>query len=102
MKPEISAPGVGIISTAYGGEYYSSTGTSDATVFVAGILALILEAEPHIMNDTDVDCITEIKLALKESAIPINPDVEHDPRSGYGAVSGTGWLDEIRNSGACL
>ena len=102
MKPEISAPGVGIISTAYGGEYYSSTGTSDATVFVAGILALILEAEPHIMNDTDVDCITEVKLALKESAIPINPDVEHDPRSGYGAVSGTGWLDEIRNSGACL
>ena len=42
FKPEISAPGVNIISTAAGDGYYSSTGTSDATVFVSGILALIL------------------------------------------------------------
>ena len=42
-KPEIAAPGVDIISTAFDDEYYSSTGTSDSTVFVSGILALILK-----------------------------------------------------------
>ena len=46
QKPEVSAPGVDIISTSdstYSIPYSSSTGTSDSTVFVTGALALILE-----------------------------------------------------------
>jgi len=69
-KPEIAAPGVDIISTAFDDEYYSSTGTSDSTVFVSGILALILEAEPHLKNP-DSSCIFEVKTALMNSAMPL-------------------------------
>ena len=101
LKPEISAPGVSIISTAFDGEYYSSTGTSDATVFVSGILALILEAEPELKNP-DLQCITDVKTALMESAIPLDDTKTHDSRWGYGAINGKSWLDKIRSSGSCL
>jgi len=100
LKPEISAPGVGIISTAHNGEYYSSTGTSDATVFVSGILALILEAEPQLQNP-DSQCILDVKTALMNSAIPLEDGIEHDSRWGYGAINGPEWLDEIRSSNSC-
>jgi len=100
LKPEISAPGVTIISTAYDGEYYSSTGTSDATVFVSGILALILEAEPKL-QDPDSQCILDVKTALMNSAIPLEVGIEHDSRWGYGAINGQDWLNEIRSSNSC-
>ena len=100
LKPEISAPGVTIISTAYDGEYYSSTGTSDATVFVSGILALILEAEPKL-QDPDSQCILDVKTALMNSAIPLEAGIEHDSRWGYGAINGQDWLNEIRSSNSC-
>tara|TARA_B100000925_G_scaffold206196_1_gene156755 strand:+ start:2317 stop:3540 length:1224 start_codon:yes stop_codon:yes gene_type:complete len=100
MKPEISAPGVSIVSTAYNEEYYSSTGTSDATVFIAGILALILEAEPQLKNPS-LECIFEVKTSLMNSAVPLDADVGHHPRWGYGAVDGEAWLDELRSSYAC-
>ncbi|MAH91100.1 MAG: hypothetical protein CMA11_04960 [Euryarchaeota archaeon] len=100
-KPEISAPGVSIISTAYDEKYYSSTGTSDSTVFVSGILALILEAEPQLQDSPDIDCIEQVKIALMNSAIPLDSEIEHDLRWGYGAVNGPNWLDEIRDATLC-
>ena len=99
-KPEISAPGVSIISTAFNEEYYSSTGTSDATVFVSGILALILEAEPGLMNP-DSGCIDGVKTALMTSAQPLEEGINHHPRWGYGSISGADWLEEIRSSDSC-
>ncbi len=99
-KPEISAPGVAIISTAYKDEYYSSTGTSDATVFISGILALILEAEPSLASPSPT-CIVQVKTALMNSAMPLEEGIDHHPRWGYGAVSGFDWLEEIRSSNAC-
>jgi len=100
LKPEISAPGVSIISTAMDGEYYSSTGTSDATVFVSGILALILEAEPKL-KDPSLQCVADVKTALMNSANPLEDSKSHDSRWGYGAINGKAWLNEIRSSGAC-
>ena len=99
-KPEISAPGVAIISTAYKDEYYSSTGTSDATVFISGILALILEAEPSLASPSPT-CIVQVKTALMNSAMPLEEGIDHHPRWGYGAVSGFDWLEEIRSSNVC-
>ena len=100
LKPEISAPGVSVISTAFDGEYYSSTGTSDATVFVSGILALILEAEPDLRNP-DSQCMLDVKIALMNSANPLDDEIEHDSRWGYGAIDGKSWLEEIRSSVSC-
>ncbi len=99
-KPEISAPGVSIVSTAFDNEYYSSTGTSDATVFVSGILALILEAKPSLIQP-DSNCITQVKIALMNSAVPLEDEIEHDSRWGYGAIDGKGWLNEIESSVTC-
>jgi serine protease len=42
----LAAPGVNIVSTAPGGGYSSYTGTSQATPFVAGVLALVWEQHP--------------------------------------------------------
>ena len=99
-KPEISAPGVSIVSTAFDDEYYSSTGTSDATVFVSGILALILEAEPALISPSE-DCLAQVKTALMNSAVPLEEGIEHDSRWGYGAIDGKAWLNQIQSSVAC-
>jgi subtilisin family serine protease/subtilisin-like proprotein convertase family protein len=42
----LAAPGVDIVSTAPGGGYSSYTGTSQATPFVTGVLALVWEQHP--------------------------------------------------------
>ena len=99
-KPEVSAPGVSIVSTAFDDEYYSSTGTSDATVFVSGILALILEAEPDLINPNE-GCLTQVKTALMNSAVPLEDGIDHHSRWGYGAIDGKGWLNQIQSSVAC-
>jgi len=99
QKPEISAPGVDILSTGPEGEYYTSTGTSDSTVFVSGILALILEAEPGLRQPS-LDCIEDVKMALMNSVIAQSGNV-HDNKAGYGAINGQNWLDEIRSAETC-
>jgi serine protease AprX len=99
-KPEISAPGVSIVSTAFDNQYYSSTGTSDATVFVSGVLALILEAKPSLLQP-DADCLNQVKSALMNSAVPLDDGIAHDARWGYGAIDGNAWLEEIESSVVC-
>jgi len=63
IDPDISGPGVGVISTQWGGGYTSMDGTSMATPHIAGVAALMLDANPNlsvaqidqIMETTSVD-----------------------------------------------
>ena len=78
IKPEISAPGVNILSADYKGGYVLKTGTSMAAPHVTGAVALILEANPQLT----VDRVEEI---LKTTATPLTDDhYITSPNMGYG------------------
>ena len=62
IKPDVSAPGVDVYSAKNGGGYQKMSGTSMATPHVAGIVALMLQADP----DLPVERIREI---LHETAV---------------------------------
>ena len=53
IKPDISAPGVGIRSSIPGGGYGIKSGTSMAGPHVAGLVALLIEVEPALAGDVD-------------------------------------------------
>lgn len=78
FKPEISAPGVNILSADYKGGYVLKTGTSMAAPHVTGAVALILEANRNLT----VDKVEEI---LKSTATPLTDDhYINSPNMGYG------------------
>lgn len=99
-KPELVAPGVRIISTGSDNAWYSSSGTSDATVFVTAALALLLEAHPEYKPTTTSggDCIDAVKTALMNSVIPFHENSLHDDRSGYGHLQASNWVEEIERT----
>ena len=100
QKPELTAPGVDILSTGMDNQWYTSSGTSDATVFVAGALALILEAHPELKPNAEssTGCIELVKRALADS---MDSDSQHDPKQGYGQLKASAWLGQIPNEITC-
>jgi subtilisin family serine protease len=97
QKPEVSAPGVDIISTSdpsFSIPYSLSTGTSDSTVFVTGALALILERHGAALETIDdrYEMIILVKQALADSCQPnALQGGEHHPRWGYGVLDAVAW-----------
>ncbi len=65
VKPEISAPGVGVPSTWSDGGVYSLSGTSMAAPHVAGTVALLWSANPALVGN-----LAATRLALTSSAEP--------------------------------
>ncbi|MFN3685322.1 S8 family peptidase [Salinarimonas sp.] len=49
--PKLVAPGVGVVSSAPGGKYVSSSGTSMAAPHVSGLAALLMQAVPSATID---------------------------------------------------
>tara|TARA_B100000459_G_scaffold143057_1_gene104228 strand:+ start:34 stop:1254 length:1221 start_codon:yes stop_codon:yes gene_type:complete len=97
LKPEVIAPGENIISTGAGDQWYSSSGTSDSTVFVTGALSLILEAYPQFKPnpDSNGDCIDLVKNSLMETSLKYQDTVEHDDRWGYGQLQAFDWYQDL-------
>lgn len=79
VKPELSAPGVNVISTYPGGGYAKMDGTSMAAPHVAGIAALLLEANPNLTVD-------QLEQILLQTTEPLSNTIPNNV-SGYGLVN---------------
>jgi subtilisin family serine protease len=53
IKPDITAPGVDILSSLPDGTYGANSGTSMAGPHVVGVVALIWSAQPKLIGDID-------------------------------------------------
>lgn len=98
-KPELLAPGVGIVGAWRDGGYATVDGTSQAAPYVAGVLALILEAKPDLAR-RDAATVERVKTVLARTAEKIGPlggssGMSHDDRYGYGILRGARALDAL-------
>ncbi|MCP4419440.1 MAG: S8 family serine peptidase, partial [Chloroflexi bacterium] len=66
LKPDIVAPGVNIRSTLRNGLYSNKQGTSMAAPHVAGLVALLISADPTLAGDVD-----GIEAIMRDTAVPL-------------------------------
>jgi len=97
-KPDIMAPGHNILCAEAGGDhnnYDEVGGTSPSTAFVAGVVALLLQADPTLADDSDYDGNPDVKQLLWASAVDVPGDIEHgfDNSYGCGRVDGLEIMD---------
>ncbi len=91
MKPEVVGPGQEVPILMAGGVSNEnwwgwSSGTSAATAWVSGSLALLLENNPELQreNSQDRDSIIEVKELIMDNSNMKDGQSEHDDHYGYG------------------
>jgi uncharacterized repeat protein (TIGR01451 family) len=90
-KPDISAPGVNVRSCFPGTGYGSSNGTSMATPHVAGLVGLLISAQPALRGQVD-----EIETLIEQSAVErIDPTCGGDPSGVPNNTYGWGRIDSL-------
>ena len=87
INPDISAPGVDVVSSVPGGGYESFSGTSMAAPHTVGALALILSAKPALIGDPDnyapaTDGVRAT--AVDRIDMDCGGDADGDPNNVYG------------------
>jgi subtilisin family serine protease len=87
INPDVSAPGVDVVSSVPGGGYESFSGTSMAAPHTAGAIALILSAEPALIGDPNNFLVATD--AVRSTAVDRLDDAcggaeDGDPNNVYG------------------
>jgi subtilisin family serine protease len=77
LKPNVVAPGVSVRSAIRGGSFATWNGTSMAGPHVAGVVALIISANPALAGQVET-----IERILEETAKPMRTDQACGNRSG--------------------
>ncbi|MDD5503117.1 MAG: S8 family serine peptidase [Candidatus Thermoplasmatota archaeon] len=89
-KPEVVAPGVGIISCWKEGLYGKASGTSQAVPYAGGAIALVLQAHGPVS-------ISAMKTALMNTAKKCpGQATPHDNRYGYGLIQAADLLAALQ------
>lgn len=95
-KPELVAPAKDVPVLNTQGTWSSSSGTSAATVYVTGAIALLLEAHPELGSSGtsgDVSTIDQVKDWIMQSVQPKEGQSGHDDDYGYGLLDIEALLD---------
>lgn len=91
LKPNVVAPGVGVLSATRNGRYASWQGTSMAGPHVAGAVAVVISANPQLAGQVGL-----IEAILEQSAKPLASDENCEDYSGQktpNPVFGYGRID---------
>ena len=98
-KPEVIAPAseVPVLLTNSGSWYGYSSGTSAATAWVSGILALVVQNEPDLARSGDRSAIEDIKSRISQTSTQKEGVTGHDDRFGYGIVNTVGLIGDVSN-----
>lgn len=91
LKPDVSAPGVHIVSSLPGGKYRALNGTSMACPHVAGALALAFQAHPQTP-------VAEMEAAFIAGSVDLG-DEGRDARFGEGRIDVMGALEALAGKG---
>ncbi|MCB0560113.1 MAG: S8 family serine peptidase [Phaeodactylibacter sp.] len=93
LKPNVSAPGVGVRSSVLNGGFASFSGTSMAGPHVAGLVALLISAKPELAGQVE-----EIETIIEQTAAPLLSGQDCGDFSGQAvpnAVYGYGRVDAL-------
>ena len=89
-KPEVVAPGHEVPVIMPGNNWGLSSGTSAATVYVTGAIALLLEANPNLKGG-GTDVLDNLKQWIADSSKKKSGQENHDDYYGYGLLQ----MDEL-------
>ena len=109
-KPEIVAPAHEVPILMAGGMNNGawwgwSSGTSAATAWVSGALAIVLEANPEMQREGDsggASAVAQMKSVIMQNSQMQEGQSEHDDHYGYGHLRVDLWLQALGNESAVV